>query len=150
MLSIKSEIFNAKTCQIHFSISGNCRQLQQLYLFNNELTGSIPQSLGNLSKLEELDLDSNHLTGDIPKEMSNLLCLKILSFFVNNLTASIPSGIFNISSLQSISLSANDLYRNLPMDVCDRIPNLNGLYLSYNQLSGQIPTSLHKCVQNFN
>ena len=33
------------------------------------------------------------------------------------------------------------------MDMCDRIPNLNGLYLSYNQLSGQIPTSLHKCAK---
>lgn len=79
--------------------------------------------------------------------MSNLLSFKILSLFVNNLTGSIPSGIFNISSLQSISLSANDLYGNLPMDMCDRIPNLNGLYLSYNQLSGQIPTSLHKCAK---
>ena len=33
------------------------------------------------------------------------------------------------------------------MDMCDRIPNLNGLHLSYNQLSGQIPTSLHKCAK---
>ena len=51
---------------------GNLSNLQELYLYDNELTGDIPTELGNLSNLAWLYLSGNQLTGDIPTEMSSL------------------------------------------------------------------------------
>ena len=45
---------------------GNLSSLQSLYLPLNQLTGSVPSTLGSLSQLQTLDLDHNQLTGNIP------------------------------------------------------------------------------------
>ena len=31
------------------------------------------------------------------------------------------------------------------MDICEHLPNLKGLYLAINQLSGQLPTTMSLC-----
>ena len=40
--------------------------LQYLYLWENQLSGAIPASLGNLTNLKELYLNRNQLSGTIP------------------------------------------------------------------------------------
>ena len=45
---------------------GNISNLTQVYLRDNQLTGSIPPELGNLAGLTALDLRNNLLTGEIP------------------------------------------------------------------------------------
>jgi len=44
---------------------------QDLYLFNNQLTGEIPVEIGNLTSLTNLGLFNNQLTGEIPVEICN-------------------------------------------------------------------------------
>nr|XP_018626076.2 LRR receptor-like serine/threonine-protein kinase EFR [Nicotiana tomentosiformis] len=63
----------------------------------------------------------------------------------NRLTRSIPPTIFNITSIQRIALTGNNLAGKLPTTICDHLPNLEGLYISFNYLNGVIPPNLEKC-----
>ena len=56
-------------------------RVAELWLRNNQLTGSIPSELGNLDNLVVLALHSNQLTGSIPSELGNL----------DNLVTAVPS-----------------------------------------------------------
>ena len=40
--------------------------LRTLYLFNNDLSGSIPAELGNLRELTDVSLGGNRLSGSLP------------------------------------------------------------------------------------
>ena len=65
---------------------GNLSNLRQLWLGNNQLTGSIPAELGNLFNLRRLYLRNNQLTGTIPPELDNLSNLRKKTFDKNKLT----------------------------------------------------------------
>uniref|UniRef100_F6H520 non-specific serine/threonine protein kinase n=1 Tax=Vitis vinifera TaxID=29760 RepID=F6H520_VITVI len=123
----------------------HCRELRVLSLSLNQFTGGIPQAIGSLSNLEELYLGYNNLGGGIPSEIGNLHNLNILNFESARLSGPIPAQIFNISSLQVIAFSNNSLSGSLPIDICKHLPNLQRLHLSWNQLSGQLPTTLSLC-----
>ncbi|CAL5345254.1 unnamed protein product [Camellia sinensis] len=68
--------------------------------------------------------------------------VKELILSANNLMGAIPTSIFNISSLQGISLSRNKLSSNLPSSIGLWLPNLSFLYLEANNLIGIIPESI--------
>jgi Leucine-rich repeat (LRR) protein len=62
------------------------RNLTWLYLYTNQLSGSIPVELGNLSSLGRLYLYTNQLSGSIPVELGNLSSLGRLWLQGNQLT----------------------------------------------------------------
>ncbi|KAL2489368.1 putative LRR receptor-like serine/threonine-protein kinase [Forsythia ovata] len=126
---------------------GFLHKLQVLYLRNNSFTGFIPPSLSNISTLQNLDLSFNPLQGKIPKEFGNLHNLKRLILQYNRLTGLIPLTIFNISIVEHLAFTGNYLSGNLPVDICHGIPRLKGLYLSFNELDGEIPANLSECSQ---
>ncbi|CAI9093630.1 OLC1v1029179C1 [Oldenlandia corymbosa var. corymbosa] len=122
-------------------------KLQYLDLSHNDFGGIIPSSISNLSNLEVLSLQLNSLTGNIPEEIGNIQTLTVLDLQGNYHVGSIPYSIFNISTLEVLALSQNNLTGNLPVDICRNLPNLNGIYLAYNQINGPIPPSLSHCSQ---
>ncbi|XP_057799483.1 receptor kinase-like protein Xa21 [Salvia miltiorrhiza] len=124
---------------------GQLPKLEYLNLRNNSFIGSIPKSLSNLTNLQVLDLSFNSLSGEIPKEIGRLQSLQTLVVQFNHLSGAIPSAIFNISTLVTIALRDNELSGSLLTDMCNNLPFLGGIYLSYNQLSGAIPTNLSQC-----
>ena len=67
-----------------------------LYLFGNQLTGSIPPELGDLSNLTWLSLGDNQLTGTIPSELGNLSNLAGLFLRENQLTGCIPDALRDV------------------------------------------------------
>ena len=55
---------------------GSLADLQELYLWGNQLTGPIPSELGSLTNLEILALGGNQLSGQIPSQLASLTNLR--------------------------------------------------------------------------
>ncbi|KAM3306497.1 hypothetical protein P3S67_013367 [Capsicum chacoense] len=138
--------FNSIEGQIP-KVIGNILNLRVLNLGGNKLVGFIPTSLLNASRLEILEISYNSLQGNIPEGIGNLHNMNWLSIQFNHLTGSIPFTIFNISRLEFIAFTGNSLSGSLPNGLCNGLPILKGLYLSYNKLHGHMPTSLSSCSQ---
>jgi hypothetical protein len=124
---------------------GNLVQLQRLLISSNYISGAIPVSIGNLVNLEGLFLSSNQLTGAIPSSIVNLVHLISLQLNNNQLTGTIPSSIGNLVNLLVLDLASNQLSGIIPSSIGNLV-NLQVLYLSLNQLSGSIPSSIGNLV----
>jgi protein brassinosteroid insensitive 1 len=140
---------------------GKLEKLVILILANNSFTGSIPPELGDCKSLLCLDLGSNKLNGSIPPTLAKQSG-KIMgaNLTVNNwlfLSARIRdknrchvehinlefNGIRYNDSLRIPSIRSCKLVRPyifLPGSVLRNNMSMNYLDLSYNQLTGQIPS----------
>ncbi|KAF2939641.1 hypothetical protein DAI22_03g210900 [Oryza sativa Japonica Group] len=116
----------------------NLQQLQTLYLNNNNLDGTIPDSFTNSSSLAYVDLSSNFLGGEIPRNISLLSKLVGLTLSSNSLTGTIPTTLSEINSLQGLQVAQNKLEGSIPDGVW-QLPNIVELMLGQNRLSGRIP-----------
>ncbi|XP_019236058.1 PREDICTED: probable LRR receptor-like serine/threonine-protein kinase At4g26540 [Nicotiana attenuata] len=139
-------VFNALEGQIPKNI-GNLKNLRGLSFESNNLTGSIRPSFSNASKLETLILSKNFLHGNIPNGIGDLHNLNWLTIETNQLAGSITFPIFNIFTIETIGFPDNGLSGSLPTDLCDHLPILKGLYLSFNNLLGHMPPSLSRCYK---
>ena len=143
------------------------KNLINLYLFNNRLSGHIPSSIGALN-LKDIDLSKNILTGPIPEGFGKLQNLSALSLFWNHLSGEIPANIsfvptletFKVfsnqlsgvlppefglhSELRRFEVSENKLSGELPRHLCAK-GALIGVVASNNHLSGEVPKSLGRC-----
>ncbi|MCD7455781.1 hypothetical protein HAX54_029565 [Datura stramonium] len=117
-------------------------ELRVLDLSNNSLTGIIPPSIGNATKLWDFSLSENRINGNIPKEIGNLSQLAKLYLYDNRLTGSIPVTLFNISSLLVASTAINRLSGPLLLGKGNIVSNLDFLSISYNRISGHIPSNI--------
>ena len=62
-----------------------------LYLQSNDLSGTLPPSIGTLSKLRQLHVGANSLSGTIPTEYAKLQQLGDFRIFNNHISGSLPS-----------------------------------------------------------
>ncbi|XP_061365109.1 putative leucine-rich repeat receptor-like serine/threonine-protein kinase At2g24130 [Gastrolobium bilobum] len=134
-------------------------QLQQLSLSFNFLEGNIPSELGSLHNLYYLNLGTNHLKGEIPSSLfcngsstlsyidlsnnslggqiplSNECILKKLMFLLlwsNKLVGQVPLALSNSTELKWLDVESNMLSGELPSEIVHNWPQLQFLYLSYN------------------
>ncbi|XP_034695753.1 receptor-like protein EIX2 [Vitis riparia] len=122
--------------------------LTELYLYNNQLMGKLPNWLGELKNLRVKTLDfsnSCHLGPSFPawlQSQKNLqLNLSHNQLQGNRIIGTIPDSIGHITSLEVIDFSRNNLTGSIP----SAINNCSGLFvldLGNNNLSGIIPKSL--------
>lgn len=124
---------------------GNLANLQNLFLYSNQLTGQIPPELGSLTNLSHLDLHVNQLTGSIPVQLGNLSNLLALVLYKNQLTGPIPTQIGSLTSLSQLDLSTNQLTGPIPTQI-GNMTNLQSLSLYKNQLAGPIPVEMGNLV----
>ncbi|XP_008805135.2 LRR receptor-like serine/threonine-protein kinase RPK2 [Phoenix dactylifera] len=125
---------------ISSEIGATCRSLMVFDVAGNNITGTIPASLGLLGKLVSLDLSRNWLQDQIPANISQLKSLKYLSLAGNNISGHIPSGLAQLASLKFLDLSSNSLTGEIPGDFAN-LRNLTVLLLNNNKLSGKIPSA---------
>ena len=136
-------------------------QLRQLSLSGNFLQGHIPSEFGSLHNLYYLDLGSNHLEGEIPPslfcngtslsyvDLSNnslggqipfnkgciLKDLRFLLLWSNKLVGQVPLALANSTRLKWLDLELNMLSGELPSKIVSNWPQLQFLYLSYNNFT---------------
>ncbi len=121
---------------------GNGR-VAQLYLYANNLVGTLPTEIGDLTSLYELDLSGNQLSGLLSTAISHLggLNLTYLNLAENLFTGPIPVEIGAFTTLSSLTLASNPLSGSIPPEIGD-LTNLGYLNLYDNQLTGSLPPEL--------
>ncbi|CAL9225223.1 unnamed protein product [Arabidopsis halleri] len=130
------------------------QHLQTLYLAHNNLSGTLPDSIGNLKYLRVLHLVSCNLFGKIPSSLGSLSYLTDLILSDNDFTNERPNSmgnlnrltdfqlvLLNLSSLTSIYLGSNKFQGMLPSNMSS-LSNLVHFDISGNSFSGTIPSSL--------
>ncbi|XP_017230033.1 probable LRR receptor-like serine/threonine-protein kinase At3g47570 isoform X2 [Daucus carota subsp. sativus] len=120
----------------------NCTHLETLALHESSLRGELPSSIANLSTtMENLYLYDNYIYGSIPREIGKLVNMIQLNFRGNFLTGSIPQSIGRLSKLGGLILYGNNISGVIPTSISN-LTQLVGLLLDDNVLQGNIPTQL--------
>ncbi|KAL3714599.1 hypothetical protein ACJRO7_006501 [Eucalyptus globulus] len=113
------------------------KKLASLNLWNINLYGKIPLSIGNLSQLVELYVVGNQISGTIPFQLMNLTRLIYLGLSINQLSGSIPFGLGNMTQLAGLDLAQNKFHGQIPSSIY-RLQNLRVLRLFENNFSGTV------------
>eukprot|EP01124_Arcella_intermedia_P003429 TRINITY_DN11889_c0_g1_i1.p1 TRINITY_DN11889_c0_g1~~TRINITY_DN11889_c0_g1_i1.p1 ORF type:complete len:630 (-),score=129.69 TRINITY_DN11889_c0_g1_i1:104-1993(-) len=123
------------TCKNHI--------VRTIWLFGNNLQGTLPESIGSFPGLEELQLSSNAgLSGTLPESIGKLSSLKFLFLSANGLEGTIPGSIGYLSSLIELQIDKNELLRGSIPETMGHLVRLKKLWLSNNNLNGTIPYCL--------
>ncbi|KAL7208529.1 hypothetical protein ACSBR1_030301 [Camellia fascicularis] len=100
-----------------YGLKGNLVNLTTLYLYDNQLSGSIPQEVGMLRSPLDLELSRNNLTGSISTSIGNLSNLITLYLHDNQLSGSISQEFGMLRSLFDVELSGNNLMGSIPPSI---------------------------------
>eukprot|EP00561_Arcocellulus_cornucervis_P013991 CAMPEP_0185801552 /NCGR_PEP_ID=MMETSP1322-20130828/1490_1 /TAXON_ID=265543 /ORGANISM="Minutocellus polymorphus, Strain RCC2270" /LENGTH=871 /DNA_ID=CAMNT_0028497251 /DNA_START=254 /DNA_END=2869 /DNA_ORIENTATION=- len=113
--------------------------LEALYLKSNRFTGTISPKIGQLTSLVNFYAGQNILKGGVPLGFGQCKNLRNLSLYKNNLSGPIPDW-STLNGLHYLDLGFNEMTGTLPESlVKHRILRL--LYLNNNQFTGTIPDS---------
>lgn len=121
-----------------YGIGMTGERVATLSLAENNLSGSLPASLGNLTGLTRIGMNDNNITGSIPVETGNLVNLEYLNISANaSLDGSIPSGIGNLTNLREVWLFNTGLSGELPSSISNLV-NLTHFDVHQSNLSGEV------------
>ena len=115
--------------------------LRQIQLADNSISGSIPSTIGQLSRLERFSAVGNEISGAIPESFWNLTDLQIVELRNNQLVGTLPNSIGNLTKLRFFSIFGNELMGPIPAEIGD-LNELEVLYLNGNDFSGYIPPEI--------
>ncbi|KAG5551520.1 hypothetical protein RHGRI_009816 [Rhododendron griersonianum] len=142
---------------------GSLPLLWKLHLTSNYFTGELPKELANLTTLKEFRIGDNHFNGKIPDFIQNWVNLEKLVILGSGLEGPIPHGIglltklsdlrisdlngsqpsfplLNLTRLKTLILRSCNISGPLPRYL-GTMTNLKLLDLSFNNLSGEIPSN---------
>ncbi|GLT89396.1 hypothetical protein SLE2022_073770 [Rubroshorea leprosula] len=112
-----------------------------ILLSNNNLQGSIPESICDATNLQVLDLSNNSLNGTIPQCLNEMKSLKVLDLSRNNLNGNISDKFSSNCSLRTLNLNGNHLEGEVPRSLANCVI-LEVLDLGNNQISDTFPCHL--------
>ncbi|KAK6945670.1 Leucine-rich repeat-containing N-terminal, plant-type [Dillenia turbinata] len=147
--TIPAQLFSSNMVLIHVGSAVNVNitfcvvsNIRFCSLFDsNQLTGSIPSTLGLVQTLEVVRLDRNHLNGFVPSNLSNLTSVGELHLSNNVLTGPVPN-LTGMNSLNYLDLSNNTFDKSdVPLSY-STFQSLTTLMMENTNLQGQVPSSL--------
>lgn len=113
--------------------------LTDVRLFNNSFTGTLPTSWSVLSYLSTLWLSGNRLSGSLPDAYSALTQLSLFDISQNgNIVGTLPSSWSSITNLGTVGLQGNQFVGTLP-DSWGNLSSLSSLQVDDNHLTGSLP-----------
>ncbi|XP_059436366.1 uncharacterized protein LOC132169331 [Corylus avellana] len=144
---------------------GKLVNLETLMLSSNNLSGNLPEELGGLENLTDFRVNDNNLNGTIPDFIQNWKQLKRLEMIASGLKGPIPLSISVLEKLTDLRISdINGTIQSFPdlgnmtgltriilrnCNISGEIPDyiwtmnhLRILDLSFNKLSGELPTAI--------
>ena len=89
-----------------------------LWLYNNLLSGEIPEEIGNLSSLTSLYLNNNNLSGTIPYQIGNLSNLTYIHLENNDFEGELPTSLGNMNSLSTLMINNNQFEGQIACNLC--------------------------------
>ncbi|KAI9397106.1 hypothetical protein POPTR_004G232301v4 [Populus trichocarpa] len=127
--TIPKELFRSNMTLIH------------VLLHDNNLTGSIPSTLGLVHTLEAVRFEGNSLTGPVPPNLNNLTTLKTLILSNNKFTGPVPN-LTGMAYLSYLDLSNNSFdASDFPLSFSN-LRALTTLMMENTGLEGRIPPTL--------
>ncbi|KAI7757980.1 hypothetical protein M8C21_018701, partial [Ambrosia artemisiifolia] len=118
------------------------------FLFGNQFTGSIPESLSMVAQLTDLSLNNNHLSGVIPDSFQQLTALTNLDLSANNLNGLLPLSMANLSSLSTLDIENNLFSGPIPPKLLS-IPNFRSKGNPFNTTVIPSPPALSPLPSTF-
>ncbi|XP_034698932.1 probable LRR receptor-like serine/threonine-protein kinase RFK1 [Vitis riparia] len=117
---------------------GKLVNLHTLILSSNQLSETLPKELGGLD-LRDFRINDNNFNGTIPDFIQNWIQLTRLEMHASGLQGPIPSNISVLKNLNQLRIS--DINgTNQPFPVLDNIKSLRRLVLRNCNISGEIPS----------
>lgn len=131
---------NCTPCSWYGVTCDNQDNIIGLDLYNNNLVGTVPSSLGELTKLRKLKLMNNDLSGTFPDIWSDLEVLEFIDLSNNNFTGVMPSSLGSLLKLNTLYIENNNMDGELLASI-GTLPLLNVYWTKNNNFSGCYPTS---------
>ncbi|OEL36341.1 Leucine-rich repeat receptor-like protein kinase TDR [Dichanthelium oligosanthes] len=145
--ALTAELRNLTQLQYLDIAVANWSRLRALQLWNNSLTGRLPESLGASGRLVRVDVSTNSLSGPIPAGMctgNRLARLILFENRSNSLTGGIPADLVTSPSLEYLNISGNPIGGTLP-NVSWQAPKLQVFAASNCSLDGEVPGDIGVC-----
>jgi hypothetical protein len=112
--------------------------LRQLGLYNNNLSGVIPDIFEHTKSLKFINLENNDIHGSIPLEISHLASLETLVLKNNRMEGIVPFEQLASTGIKYLGLSNNRFASRIER-VISEVDTLEYLYLDNNELRGTVP-----------
>ncbi|OUJ69392.1 hypothetical protein BXP70_26510 [Hymenobacter crusticola] len=126
---------------------GQLTQLQSLIIWGNPLSGPLPASFSQLTRLQYVDLHGNYLNGPLPTTaLSQLHQLNYLDLGGNQFSGTLPFELGQLTQLKMLSLAQNQLSGSLLPEL-SQLTNLQQLNLSSNKFEGPLPVEWSRLTQ---
>jgi Leucine-rich repeat (LRR) protein len=97
------------------------KNLEELDVSNNNLTGALPSQIGHLKNLKILKASNNDFTG-VPAELGQLTKLEIIDLSNNKLTG-LPNELGQLNNLKILNLSGNQYSESDLEIIRQKLPN---------------------------
>ena len=120
---------------------GKLNYLDFISFYDNDLNGTLPESLGQMVNLKVMSFGKNNFQGTLPQSLGKLNKLQILDLSYSRLEGTIPSGFSKLSSLMHASLQQNSNLHG-SISAFGPLQSLSTLLLYGNNFSSTIPSNL--------
>ncbi|CAI2362792.1 unnamed protein product [Moneuplotes crassus] len=112
--------------------------LEEINFINLGMTGTLDITFNNLASLKSANLGYNTFTGSLPDNFGNMPNLENFQISHSSLSGNLPASLSTLQKLKFVELDNNQFTGSAPILTS---PELVGLELSDNQLSGSFPST---------